>query len=57
MLLTKRSKVIVDILKSLNNEDVIEIKNGRIDVVDNRILLSNDVWSKISKIAVSENFL
>jgi len=45
-------KMKVDDLKRLQNGDIVAIKNGRVDIVSQKLLLTNDVWSKFSILTV-----
>lgn len=46
----------IDEIRKLKNGDCIVLKNGRGDVIGNKLVIANDIWSKVS-ILSDENTL
>jgi len=36
-----------DEIRKLKNGDILILKNGRVDVIGNKLIIGNDIWSKI----------
>lgn len=43
---------VVDEIRKLKNGDCIVLKNGRGDVIGNKLVIANDIWSKVSILSV-----
>jgi len=47
------SEFLVDEIRKLKNGDCLILKNGRVDVIGNKLILVNDIWSKVQIISVN----
>jgi hypothetical protein len=39
---------VYDIVGKIKNGDMLKIKNGRVDIVNKKLVLSNDIWTKMT---------